>query len=172
MNGVEFHKRVCCYKITSTLRLLICGDTQDEGLWRLQPRARLSKLDYFYTGITSMLLHRHVDTSSLLLSRPCPCQQEVYVGFQRCRHYMLCQHCCVGYMYCTSNKKKSFSIQISYKMLPWKPFQNIQRFRTMDRSKTTRKADFLNNPTIILYVLPISLLLKQLGNIYVHFREI
>ena len=29
-----------------------------KGLRRLQPRARLSKLDYFYAGITSTRLHR------------------------------------------------------------------------------------------------------------------
>ena len=33
------------YKITSTLRLLLRGDPQEEGLRRLPPRARLSKLD-------------------------------------------------------------------------------------------------------------------------------
>ena len=45
--------------LISTLRLLVRGDPQDEGLRRLQPRARLSKLDillrgdYFYVRITS-----------------------------------------------------------------------------------------------------------------------
>ena len=45
------------YRITSTLRLL-CGDPQDEGLRRLQPRARMRELDYFFAGITSTRLHR------------------------------------------------------------------------------------------------------------------
>ena len=52
------YARVRRYKITSTLILLLRGDPQDEGLRRLQPRARLSKLDYFYAGITSTRLHR------------------------------------------------------------------------------------------------------------------
>ena len=52
------YARVRRYKITSTLRLLLRGDPQDEGLRGLQPRARLSKLDYFYAGITSTRLHR------------------------------------------------------------------------------------------------------------------
>ena len=59
MNGVKIHARVRRYKITSTLRLLLRGDPQDEGLRGLQPCARLSKLDYFYAGITSTRLHRH-----------------------------------------------------------------------------------------------------------------
>ena len=52
------YARVRRYKIISTLRLLLSGDPQDEGLRRLQPRARLSKLDYFHAGITSTRLHR------------------------------------------------------------------------------------------------------------------
>ena len=52
------YARVRRYKITSTLGLLLRGDTQDEGLRGLQPRARWSKLDYFYAGITSTRLHR------------------------------------------------------------------------------------------------------------------
>ena len=61
MNGVEIHTRARRYKITSMLRLLLRSDPQDEGLRRLQPRTRLSKLDYFYAGITS--------TRELLLRR-------------------------------------------------------------------------------------------------------
>ena len=48
INGVEVHTRARRYKITSTLRLLLRGDPQDEGLRRLQPCARWSRLDYFY----------------------------------------------------------------------------------------------------------------------------
>ena len=53
--------RIRRYKITSTLRLLRRGDPQDEGLRRLQPRAQLSKLDYFYAGTLA---------PSLALERP------------------------------------------------------------------------------------------------------
>ena len=54
------YARVRRCKVTSTLGLLIRGDTQEEGLRGLQPRARWSKLDYFYAGITSPRLHwRH-----------------------------------------------------------------------------------------------------------------
>ena len=55
------YARVRRYKITSKLRLLVRGDPQDEGLRRLQPCARLSKLDQAkckYAGITSTRLHR------------------------------------------------------------------------------------------------------------------
>ena len=51
MNGVGIHTRVHRYEITSTLRLLLRGDPQDEGLDRLQPRTLYSKLDYFYAGL-------------------------------------------------------------------------------------------------------------------------
>ena len=44
--------------ITSTLRLLLRGDPQDESRQGWQPRACLSKLDYFHAGITSKRLHR------------------------------------------------------------------------------------------------------------------
>ena len=47
------YARVRCYKITSTLGLLVRGDPQNEGLRGLQPRALGSKLDYFHAGITS-----------------------------------------------------------------------------------------------------------------------
>ena len=52
------YARVRCYKITSTLGLLVRGDPQNEGLQGLQPRALGSKLDYFHVGITSTRLHR------------------------------------------------------------------------------------------------------------------
>ena len=53
------YARVRRYKITSALRLLARSHHEDEGIRRLQPQAFVSKLGYFYTGITSARLHQH-----------------------------------------------------------------------------------------------------------------
>ena len=42
------YSHVCCWKITSTLGLLVRGHPQDEGLPVFQPCALGSKVDYFY----------------------------------------------------------------------------------------------------------------------------